>query len=154
MRTKERKKSLGEVFTPPELVEEILNQLPPEVWQDTTKTFLDNSCGSGNFLVAVLERLLQTDADPLNALARVHGVDIMQDNVDECRQRLKQKMFDALTNSKPFTVNELQVNEILERNIVCADGLRYHYRFDGTPPYDIEVIEPKPIGEDLFDFGS
>lgn len=130
MRSEERKKSLGEVFTPPELVKEMLDQLPPEVWTDTTKTFLDNSCGNGNFLVAVLERLLEKDPDPLNALSRVHGVDIMQDNVDECRQRLRDLMPDP---------NNSEVDRILNQNIVCADGLRYHYRFDGSAPYDDEL---------------
>ena len=132
MRSEERKKSLGEVFTPPELVEEMLDQLPPEVWTDHTKTFLDNSCGNGNFLVAVLDRLLNTDPDPLNALSRVHGVDIMQDNVDECRERLASRMADP---------SDPRVSDILTQNIVCADGLRYHYRFDGSAPYD-DALSP------------
>ena len=150
MRTIERKKSLGEVFTPPELVQELLDQLPKEVWQDTTKTFLDNSCGNGNFLVAVLERLLQMDPDPLNALSRVYGVDIMRDNVKECRRRL---MKIAQEGGADMTL--FGNKRILVRNIVCADGLQYHYRFDNSPPYD----EKKPskevvVGDDLFDFGS
>jgi len=68
MKTNERKKTLGEVFTPIELVEELLSQLPDTVWQDASKTFLDNSCGNGNFLVAVLERKLKQGHDPLPAL--------------------------------------------------------------------------------------
>lgn len=137
MRTEERKKILGEVFTPPELVKEMLDQLPIVVWTDHTKTFLDNSCGNGNFLVQVLERLLKTDPDPINALSRVHGVDIMQDNVEECRQRLKELMPDP---------NDPETDRILSQNIVQADGLRYHYRFDGSLPYDDEPPS------DLFEF--
>lgn len=129
MRTIERKKQLGEVFTPPALVNEMLDQLPQEVWMDNTKTFLDNSCGHGNFLVEVLKRLLEKDSNPLNALSRVYGVDIMEDNVQECRERLKALM----------PMFEDSVDDILERNIVCADALRYHYRFDGTPPYDSDL---------------
>jgi len=138
MRSIERKKSLGEVFTPPELVKEMLDQLPQEVWQDPTKTFLDNSCGNGNFLVAVLERKIQQRHDPIQALETIYGVDIMQDNVDECRERLKQTFLQFAPNSKPYTANETTVDEILKTNIVCADALKYHYRFDGSPPYDKE----------------
>ena len=134
MRSEERKKSLGEVFTPPALVKEILDQLPPEVWKDTTKTFLDNSCGNGNFLVALFPRMADGDSDPANILSRIHGVDIMQDNVEECRLRL----LDLAIEKDPTRKKDYL--KILEQNIVCADGLRYHYRFDGTPPYDEEYV--------------
>ena len=56
MRSQQRKKDLGEVFTPSELVNEMLDKLPQDVWA-LEKTFCDNSCGNGNFLVAILERL-------------------------------------------------------------------------------------------------
>jgi N-6 DNA Methylase len=87
MRTKERVKQVGEVFTPDWLVEEMLDKLPRETWQEG-KTFLDNSCGNGNFLIAVLTRKLQQGHDPLGALQSIYGTDIMQDNIEECRDRL------------------------------------------------------------------
>lgn len=31
--------------------------------------------------------------------------------------------------------------DTVENNIVCADGLRYHYRFDDSHPYDDEIRE-------------
>jgi hypothetical protein len=43
------------------------------------------------------------------------------------------------------------LRHIVEQNIVCADGLRYHYRFDGSYPYDDEQKEI--IFESLFDIG-
>jgi hypothetical protein len=129
MRSNERKKSLGEVFTPPELVKEVLDQLPEEVWQDPAKTFLDNSCGNGNFLVAVLERKLQHGHNPIQALETVYGVDIMLDNVKECRRRL---MKIAMAAGADFGV--FKHKRILVRNIVCFDALAYHYQFDNTFP--------------------
>ena len=123
MRTKERVKQTGEVFTPPELVEEILDKLPQEVWNDTEKTWLDPSCGNGNFLVAVKDRLLARGRPLYEVLSKIYGVDIMQDNVDECRARLDPD------NLYPDIVNN---------NIICADALRYHYRFDGSYSYDDE----------------
>lgn len=120
MRTEERKDELGEVFTPSKLVEEILDKLSQECWDDHSKTWLDPTCGNGNFLVAVKERLLKNNSLE-QVLSRIYGVDIMQDNIDECRARLDPD------NLHPCIVN---------KNIVCADGLRHHYRFDGSPPYD------------------
>ena len=49
-REKNRVKATGEVFTPTPLVQEILDQLPQELFSDPTKTFLDPTCGDGQFL--------------------------------------------------------------------------------------------------------
>lgn len=119
MRSEKRKKEIGEVFTPPELVEISLNELPEEVFQNSTKTFLDNSCGIGNFLVAIKERLLRYGHSEEDALSRIYGVDIMEDNVKECRQRLDP---------------DNKYSEIVNQNIVHANALTYHYRFDGSSP--------------------
>ena len=44
-----RIKATSEVFTPTALAQKILNDLPLEIFTDKTKTFLDNSCGDGQF---------------------------------------------------------------------------------------------------------
>ena len=54
-------KGRGEVFTPTSLVDEMLDKLPSELFKDKSKTFLDNSCGNGQFLFAVLKRKLQNE---------------------------------------------------------------------------------------------
>lgn len=133
MRTEERKKELGEVFTPVELVNEILDNLDETLWADPNKTWLDNSCGNGNFLVEVKRRLLEEGHSLENVLGRIYGVDLMQDNVEECRERLDPN------NEYP---------NIMEKNIIQADGLRYHYRFDGSPVYD---LEPGSIRTEVLD---
>lgn len=134
-KSKERIKKFGEVFTPPELVNEMLDKLDEASWSPE-KTFLDNSCGNGNFLVAILERKLKKGHKPYAALYTIHGVELQEDNVLECRSRLK-----ALVAHLP---NQQLVDQILERNIVCADALKYHYRFDNSPPYD-----PEPVGKHI-----
>ena len=50
--------SSDEVFTPPQLANEILNHLPPEIWQDKAARFLDPFCKSGVFLREITKRLL------------------------------------------------------------------------------------------------
>ncbi len=119
----EKKKQFGEVFTPPELVNEILDKLPADIWKDPTKTWLDNSCGAGAFLVEVKHRLMQglTEWEPDAQKREAHilenqifGVELQADNWRTCRQRL------GLT----ATGND--------GNIVCADGLTYNYSFAKT----------------------
>ena len=48
----------------------------------------------------------------------------MQDNVELCRDRL--------------LCGREDLRHIVEQNIVCADALRYHYRFDNSDPYKTE----------------
>jgi hypothetical protein len=93
-KSKARVKELGEVFTPAALVSEMLDKLPPDCWLPE-KTFLEPSCGTGNFLVQVLERKLARGHPPLQALATIYGVDIMKDNVVESRKRLLQGVIDG-----------------------------------------------------------
>jgi type I restriction-modification system DNA methylase subunit len=139
-RDKIRVKATGEVFTPTELVRETLDQIPIEQFQDTTKTFLDNSCGDGQFLSEVLIRKIENGSTFEQALQTVYGVDLMQDNVELCRERL--------------LCGREDLRSIVEQNIVCADALRYHYRFDHSHPYDDEVKEQKKeqLLSNLFDF--
>ena len=115
-KSKKRVKELGEVFTPPALVEEMLDKLPLEVWA-TDKTFLDPTCGTGNFLVAVVERKVKEGSTPLQALRTTFGIDIMDDNVRECRERL----LEAVGNPGGG-------EEIVKRNIVCADSLQFDWQ--------------------------
>ena len=117
-RTKTRVKQTAEVFTPTPLVNEILDQLPLELFQDPTKTFLDNSCGDGQFLVEVLGRKLANGQDLPTALGTIYGVDLMPDNVKLCQDRLLQ--------------GHEAYRGIVMQNIVCADALKYDYSFDGT----------------------
>jgi len=128
-REQARVKATGEVFTPTPLVQEILEQIPIDQFQDPTKTFLDNSCGDGQFLGEVLIRKLENGIPFEQALSTIYGVDLMPDNVKLCQDRL--------------LCGREDLRHIVEKNIFRADALRYHYRFDGSPPYDDETKEKK-----------
>jgi len=82
-----RIKRNGEIFTPIELVNKLISALPKEVWQND-KTFLDPACGNGNLLIAVLWHKIERGHNPLEALRSIYGVDIMPDNIKDCRIRL------------------------------------------------------------------
>jgi type I restriction-modification system DNA methylase subunit len=117
-RTQARVKATGEVFTPTELVREMLEQIPIDQFQDSANTFLDNSCGDGQFLGEVLIRKMENGSTFEQALSTIYGVDLMQDNVDQCRERL--------------LCGRTDLAHIVNRNIVCHDALTYDYSFNGT----------------------
>lgn len=124
-----RVKATGEVFTPTPLVQEILDQLPQELFTDPTKTFIDPSCGDGQFLSEVLIRKMENGIDFATALGTIYGVDLMEDNVELCRERL--------------LCGQEHLRSIVEKNIVCADALDYNYLFG----------EPETFGpNNLFEF--
>ena len=129
-REKTRVKATGEVFTPTPLVQEVLDNLPKEQFTDTTKTFLDPSCGDGQFLGEVLIRKMENGSTFEQALSTIYGVDLMPDNVELCRERL--------------LCGREDLRHIVEQNIVCADGLEYNYLF-GKP----DTFGPN----DLFEIG-
>ena len=137
-REQTRVKATSEVFTPTPLVQEILDKLPQEQFVDPDKTFLDPACGDGQFLGEILIRKMENGSTFEQALSTIYGVDLMQDNVELCRERLLCERED--------------LRHIVEQNIVCADGLRYHYRFDGSELYDDEgIIEINAEQKEMFD---
>jgi hypothetical protein len=96
----------------------MLEQIPIKQFQDPAKTFLDNSCGDGQFLGEVLIRKMENGSTLELALQTIYGVDLMEDNVDLCRERL--------------LCGRTDLAHIVERNIVCHDALTYDYSFNGT----------------------
>lgn len=124
-RDKNRVKQTQECFTKDFLVQKACDEIEAKdqtAFSDSTKTFIDpTGCGDGQFLGEVLIRKVENGIDFEQALSTIYGVDIMQDNVDLCRERL--------------LCGQEHLKHIVEKNIVCADALRYHYRFDGSDPY-------------------
>ena len=114
-RDKLRVKETGEVFTPTPLVQKVLGEIPIEQFQDPTKTFLDNSCGDGQFLGEVLIRKMENGSTFEQALSTTYGVDMMIDNVDLCRERL--------------LCGREDLRHIVEQNIYQADALKFSYEF-------------------------
>jgi hypothetical protein len=77
----------------------------------------------------VLIRKMENGSTFEQALSTVYGVDLMQDNVELCRERL--------------LCGRNDLKHIVEKNIVCADGLEYNYTFG----------EPETFGNNLFEIG-
>jgi hypothetical protein len=153
-RDKARVKATGEVFTPTPLVQEILNQISQDQFSDPNKTFLDNSCGDGQFLSEVIIKKMENGSTYEQALATTYGVDLMMDNCMECIRRLygvngdpQIEVLEGNTIPKnyrsPGLVAVFKVNGKI-CNIVCADGLKYDYSFGTNPTEEVAM--------DLFTF--
>lgn len=142
-RDKNRTKATGEVFTPTLLVQEILDQLMIDLFIDPTKTFLDPTCGDGQFLTEVLIRKMENGSTYEQALSTIYGVDLMKDNCLECIKRLymvdNNQIITVTKSDMPkgyksapgikyiFKIKGMKSKEYC--NIVCADGLKYDYSF-------------------------
>lgn len=160
-RDKQRVKSTGEVFTPTPLVQEILDGLPPTQFTDTHKTFLDPSCGDGQFLSEVIIRKMEHGSTYAAALSTTYGADLMPDNVRECIRRLYMVDDNAIEEHDRDSAKKrdpsykwspgLQfIYWVTSQHytgwakIVCADGLKYDYSFGEN--------EQESFGNGLFRF--
>lgn len=107
VRSKRRVADHGEVFTPAWLVGDMLDLVKHETERIDSR-FLEPACGSGNFLIPVLRRKLaavdqkyaRSDFEKrhhaLFSLMCVYGIELLADNVAECRQSLLDELFGYL----------------------------------------------------------
>lgn len=137
VKSRQRVADHGEVFTAEREVKAMCDLVKQETERIESR-FLEPACGNGNFLAEVLSRKLAVvksrygkspfDYERYSVLAvtSLYGVDILEDNAEECRQRL----FDIW--DKEYTANaKAQANEqcreavrfILRKNILCGDAL-------------------------------
>ena len=131
--SKEIAKKNGEVWTPRELVETMMSKIPEEDWKNPEKTFLEPTMGSGNMVICMLEKRIASGVNPVQALKTLFGVELMQDNVDICKDRIR----DVLRSNK-VKITE-KINEIIDHNFVCSDFFNW----------DFENWRPKEESEGL-----
>ena len=87
-RDKQRIQSTAEIFTPTDLVIEMLNNIDINRL-GAGKTILDPACGDGQFLTSIKwVKVYIHQMTEEEALQDIYGVDIMRDNVDLCKKRL------------------------------------------------------------------
>ena len=125
IKSKQRVKDFAEVFTPKHIVKDMCDLVPKEMWTNVETTFLEPACGTGNFLVEILERkfkLCENWEDGLRALKSVYGVDIQQDNVEEAKGRLFEMYIKRFPKSP--AISGLIASQILENNIVCGNFIK------------------------------
>lgn len=125
IKTRNRVRDFGEVFTNEREVKAMCDLIPNETWNNISSTFLEPACGNGNFLVEIYRRKLErceNEKDGLNALASIVGIDIQADNVQESRQRLKAMYRDKFPRANEIALQ--MADMILKNNIICGDSLK------------------------------
>jgi len=134
VKSRQRVADHGEVFTPAWLVEDMLDLVKSETERIDSR-FLEPACGSGNFLVPVLERKLaavkarhgRSDFEKkhyaLSALMSVYGIELLPDNVAECRENLL-VVFRTFLRVSADDVWARAAASVLDVNIVQGDALK------------------------------
>ena len=137
IKSKQRVRDHGEVFTPEHIVNDMLDLVKQETERIDSR-FLEPACGTGNFLVEILRRKLavvvsrykkeqlEYERYAVIAVSSIYGVDLLQDNVEEARKRLFDifdEQYSKLYKDKCKTECLRSVKFILERNILRGDAL-------------------------------
>ncbi len=145
-KSKQRVADHGEVFTAEREVKAMCDLVKQETERIESR-FLEPACGNGNFLAEVLSRKLavvksrygKSPADyekySVLAITSIYGVELLQDNAAECRERLFALWDEAYTaNNRQAADDQCReaVRFILEKNILCGDALTLR-QADGSP---------------------
>ena len=142
IKSKRRVADHGEVFTPQWLVENMLDLVKGETERIDSR-FLETACGSGNFLVPVLRRKLaavevkfgKSDFEKRHyailAVMSTYGIELLADNIVECRANMLEALADYLNLSETDEVY-LAALYVLSHNIVHGDALTMRM-YDGEP---------------------
>ncbi len=156
IKSRQRVVDHGEVFTPPWLVEKMLDLVKDETERIDSR-FLEPACGSGNFLVPVLQRkLAAVEAKygkneferrhfALLGLMCIYGIELLQDNIKECRDNLLEVFADYLSLSEEDYLYRA-ASYVLELNLVLGDAMTMRDP-SGEP---IKVVEWGYLGKGKF----
>lgn len=156
IKSKKRVADHGEVFTPPWLVEKMLDLVKGEAERIDSR-FLEPACGSGNFLVPILQRKLaavelkygksefEKRQYALYALSCLYGIELLADNIAECRANMLEVFASYLGLDES---NDLYraASHILSVNLIHGDAMTMKAA-DGSP---ITVVEWSYIGKGKF----
>lgn len=130
----------GEVFTNEREVKAMCDLVNDET-QRIDSRFLEPACGDGNFLAEILDRKLAVvkkkykrsvmdfEKNSLLAVSSLYGVDIMMDNVLQCRERLFKiwdRQYKAVCKKECSDDMRDSIRFILSKNIVCGNALTLH----------------------------
>ncbi len=142
VKSKQRVSDHGEVFTPEWLVEAMLDLVKAETERIDSR-FLEPACGDGNFLVPVLRRKLgavelkygRSDFErrhyALFAVMCIYGIELLTDNIAECRANLLQVLAEYLDVDESDDLYRAAFY-VLSQNLVHGDALAMHTHEGGA----------------------
>lgn len=156
IKSKKRVADHGEVFTPPWLVEKMLDLVKGETERIDAR-FLEPACGSGNFLVPILQRKLaavevkfgKSDFEKrhyaLLAVMCAYGIELLDDNIAECRANMLEVFADYLGLTEADELYRA-ANYVLSMNLVHGDAMTMRDTADAP----ISVVEWGYLGKGKF----
>jgi hypothetical protein len=133
IKSKKRVADHGEVFTPPWLVEAMLDLVKGETERIDSR-FLEPACGSGNFLVAILKRKLaavelkygksefEKRHYAILAVTCLYGIELLPDNIAECRANVLKVLADYLRIDEHDDLYRA-ASHVLSQNLIHGDAL-------------------------------
>lgn len=139
VKSKKRVVEHGEVFTAEREVNAMLDLVKEETERIESR-FLEPACGNGNFLIEILRRKLNVVTERYRksqsewehyavlAVSSMYGVDILEDNAQECRERLFQyfdKQYTTLYKSDCKETMRKSVRFLLHKNIIWGNALDF-----------------------------
>ena len=139
VKSKQRVADHGEVFTNEREVNAMLDLVKHETERIDSR-FLEPACGNGNFLAEVLRRKLKVvdqrygnnqmdwERYAVIAVSSIYGVDILEDNAKECRERLYtifDDFYTALFKDKCKEECRRSIRFLFDRNILWGDALDF-----------------------------
>jgi hypothetical protein len=142
VKSKQRVADHGEVFTPPWLVEAMLDLVKGETERIDSR-FLEPACGNGNFLTQILRRKLaavelkygKNDFEKrhyaLLALMCVYGIELLPDNIADCRANLLE-IFAEYLSVAPSDIFYRAAVCVLSVNLIHGDAMKMH-TWDNQP---------------------
>ena len=151
----------GEVYTAKREVNAMLDLVKQETERIESR-FLEPACGTGNFLIEILDRKLRAvqarysknqleyERYSVLAVSSIYGIDILEDNVQQCRHRLFDIFNDKYERLYKETAKEdckKAIKYILVRNIICGDALTLNKV--GQNPEPIVFSEWSPVNSSM-----
>jgi hypothetical protein len=133
VKSRQRVADHGEVFTPSWIVDDMLNLVKNESTRIESR-FLESACGAGNFLKTVLERKLETvwakyrksefetRHYALLALMSIYGIELLGDNINECREELR-AIYSKFLGIDQESIWYKAATKVLIVNIIQGDAL-------------------------------
>ena len=133
VKSKQRVADHGEVFTPAWMVEAMLDLVKGETERIDSR-FLEPACGSGNFLVQILQRKLaavelkfgKSDFEKqhfaLFSLMCTYGIELLPDNIAECRANMLEILADYLKLTESDDLYRA-ASFVLSQNLIHGDAL-------------------------------
>jgi hypothetical protein len=103
-----------EFYTPYEFIETHYHL------DDANDNVIDPNAGQGAWLFSYLQYKIHNGVSHEIALTQLYGVELQEDSTEICKNKL--------------LMGREDLRHLVDKNIVCYDALKYHYRFDGTLP--------------------